>query len=285
MSGEERAASELVLYRTEDGRTRIQCRFEEGTIWLSQERMAELFQKDVRTINEHLQNIFDEGELAPEATIRRFRIVRTEGNRSVTRHIQHYSLPAILAVGFRVRSPRGTEFRRWANDRLDEYLRKGFVLDDERLKTPPGLARASADAPNMGLTSWKGAAVRKGDIKISKNYLRAEEIEELNRIVVMFLDYAEDQARRRRQVFMHDWREKLDGFLRFNERDVLPDAGAVERRLADAHADDQYERFAARRRAVREGEGADALAEVASKLERAEAARAAPPRRKRRGEP
>jgi hypothetical protein len=129
---------ELILYQTEDGRTRIECRFEGETIWLTQALMAELFQKDVRTINEHLVNIYDEGELTREATIRRLRMVRTEGNRSVSREIEHYSLETILAVGFRVRSHRGTQFRKWANARLSEYLVKGFTMDDERLKNPPG---------------------------------------------------------------------------------------------------------------------------------------------------
>lgn len=130
--------SEIILYRTEDGRTRIQCRFENETLWLSQALIGELFEKDVRTINEHLVNIFDEGELRREATIRKFRIVRTEGARQITRQIEHYSLDAILAVGFRVRSHRGTQFRQWAIGRLNEYLVKGFTMDDERLKNPPG---------------------------------------------------------------------------------------------------------------------------------------------------
>ncbi|MGE0550030.1 MAG: virulence RhuM family protein [Kofleriaceae bacterium] len=130
--------SELILYQTEDGRTRIECRFEGETIWLTQALIAELFQKDVRTINEHLVNIFEEGELNREATIRHFRIVRTEGNRSVSREIEHYNLDAIIAVGYRVRSTRGTQFRRWATTRLSEYLLKGFTMDDERLKNPPG---------------------------------------------------------------------------------------------------------------------------------------------------
>jgi len=130
--------SELILYQTEDGRTRIQCRFEGETVWLTQALIAELFQKDVRTINEHLVNIFDEGELEREATIRKLRIVRTEGKRQVTREIEHYNLDAILAVGFRVRSHRGTQFRQWATARLGEYLVKGFTMDDERLKNPPG---------------------------------------------------------------------------------------------------------------------------------------------------
>jgi hypothetical protein len=130
--------SELILYQTEDGATRIQCRFDGDTLWLSQALIAELFQKDVRTINEHLLNIFDEGEVDQAATVRKFRIVRTEGKREVSREIEHYSLPAILAVGFRVRSQRGTQFRQWALERLDEYLVKGFTIDSERLRNPPG---------------------------------------------------------------------------------------------------------------------------------------------------
>lgn len=129
---------ELILYQTEDGRTRIECRFEDETVWLTQALMAQLFDIGVGTVNHHLREIYAEGELAPEATIRRHRIVRTEGNRSVSREIEHYNLEVILAVGFRVRSHRGTQFRRWANARLTEYLVKGFTMDDERLKNPPG---------------------------------------------------------------------------------------------------------------------------------------------------
>jgi hypothetical protein len=138
MSGEPLPNSEIILYQTEDGRTRIQCRFENETVWLSQALISELFEKDVRTINEHLVNIFDEGELRREATIRKFRIVRIEGKREVVREIEHYNLDAVLAVGFRVRSHRGTQFRQWAIGRLNEYLVKGFTMDDERLKNPPG---------------------------------------------------------------------------------------------------------------------------------------------------
>ena len=138
MNDEPSPKSEIVLYQTEDGRTRIQCRFEGETIWLSQALIAELFQKDVRTVNEHLRNVFDEGELDRAATIRKFRIVRHEGSRDVAREIEHYNLDAIVAVGFRVRSQRGRQFRQWAIGRLNEYLVKGFTMDDERLKNPPG---------------------------------------------------------------------------------------------------------------------------------------------------
>lgn len=289
MATSQEPTGEIVLYQTDDGRTRVECRFVGDTLWLSQALIAELFQKDVRTVNEHLKNLFEEGELDAEATIRRFRIVRREGTRDVARQIEHYNLDVILAVGYRVRSERGTQFRRWATDRLREYLVKGFAMDDERLRNPPvagagvhdyfdellervrdiraserrmylrvreifALAgdydagsrrtteffqaiqnklhfaatgrtapeliaeRADGTLPNMGLTSWKGAVVRKADVTVAKNYLNADEIDGLNRIVVMWLDYAEDQAKRRRQVFLDDWARKLDEFLAFNER-------------------------------------------------------------------
>ena len=125
---------EFLFYRTDDGRTRVEVRVEQETVWLTQKQMAELFQKDVRTVNEHLPNIFEEGEADPAATIRKFRIVQTEGTREVSRLVDHYNLDVILAVGYRVRSHRGTQFRRWATERLTEYLVKGFVMDDERLK-------------------------------------------------------------------------------------------------------------------------------------------------------
>jgi hypothetical protein len=303
---------EIILYQTEDGGTRIECRFEGETLWLSQALISELFQIGVPTVNEHLKGIYAEDELRPEATIRKFRIVRSEGKRQVTREIEHYNLEAVLAVGFRVRSQRGVAFRQWATARLQEYLVKGFVMDDVRLKNPPGpgvpdyfdellerirdirasekrmylkvrdifaLAtdyqpqaeethhffqiiqnklhwavtgktaaelikdRADHTKPNMGLTSWKGTKVRKTDVTVAKNYLRAEEVTELNRIVTMYLDYAEDQARRRRMLYMKDWQGKLDAFLQFNERDLLTNAGKVEKAVADKLALGEYQEF------------------------------------------
>jgi hypothetical protein len=334
----------MILYQTEDGQTRVQCRFEQGTIWLSQRLISELFQVSVPTVNEHLSGIYADGELDPGATIRRFRIVQTEGTRQVTREVEHYNLPAILAVGFRVRSQRGTQFRQWATTRLDEYLVKGFTMDDQRLKNPPGpdvpdyfdellerirdiraserrmylrvrdilalasdytstdaqtqavfqtvqnkllfaatgktapeiiSSRADALKPNMGLTTWQGERVLKADVTVSKNYLSEPEVSELNRIVVMFLDYAEDQALRRKEVFLRDWQTKLDDFLRFNDRNVLPNAGGWSRKSADDKAGEEYEKFAAQRRAERElaGEG-----DVLRQLE--EAAKMLPTRKK-----
>ncbi|MEN9398031.1 MAG: hypothetical protein RLZ81_2561, partial [Pseudomonadota bacterium] len=263
---------EFLLYEAEDGRTRVECRFLDETLWLSQSGMADLFQVKVPTVNEHLKKLYAEGEIRPEATIRQYLMVRQEGRRQVNRHIDHYNLDAILAVGYRVRSQRGTQFRRWATERLREYLVKGFTLDDERLKNPPvaGSAvpdrfdellerirdiraserrmylrvreifamaadyspslpettqffqviqnklhftvtgktaaeliaqRANSGLPNMGLTTWKAGSVQKADVKVAKNYLNEQEVSELNRIVAMWLDYAEDQARRRKEVF------------------------------------------------------------------------------------
>jgi hypothetical protein len=335
MSGVDERHGELLLYSTEDGKARLECRFENETLWLSQAQMAELFQTTPQNITLHLKAIFSDGELDPEATCKEYLQVRLEGGREVRRSVKHYSLDAILAVGYRVRSPRGTQFRRWATERLHEYLVKGFVMDDERLKHPPGpgipdyfdellerirdiraserrmylrlreilalaadytpgdndtqrffqtvqnklhfaatgktapgliLQRADHTLPNMGLQTWKGDVVRKGDIRVAKNYLHEDEISELNRIVVMFLDYAEDQARRRKQVFLSDWKEKLDAFLQFNERNVLEGAGEISRESADRHAQEEYALFEERRRAALESEALKQLEEVAKKL-------------------
>jgi hypothetical protein len=346
-------SGELILYRTEDGRTRVECRFDEGTIWLTQMQLAELFQTSIPNVNLHLKAIYDEGELSEPATIKSYLIVRTEGARKVSRDVLHYSLPVILALGYRVRSARGTQFRQWATAHLQEYLVKGFVLDDERLRNPPGpgvpdyfdellerirdiraserrmylrvreilalaadydpkdeeavrffqvtqnklhfavtgktapeliAERADATRPNMGLTTWKGDAVRKGDVTIAKNYLREGEISELNRIVVMFLDFAEDQARRRKQIVLHDWETRLDDFLRFNERPVLPNAGAMTRERADHIAHEEYALLDARRRAAAEAAGeSDVMRMLEQAGRHAETVKRPPSGRKPRG--
>lgn len=332
---------EFLLYETEDGRTRVECRFAEDTLWLSQAMMAELFQTSPQNITLHLKALYSEGEIAPEATCKSYLQVRPEGERQVRRAVKFYNLDAILAVGYRVRSPRGTQFRRWATERLREYLVKGFTLDDERLKNPPVAGsgvpdrfdellerirdiraserrmylrvreifamasdyspslpettrffriiqnklhfavtgktaaeliaeRADSSRPNMGLTTWKSGSVQKADVTVAKNYLHEPEINELNRIVTMWLDFAEDQASRRKEVFLKDWAEKLDAFLKFNDRNVLDGAGRVSKKQADAHAEGEYEQFAAQRRAFLEAEGAEfnvrALEEAANAL-------------------
>ncbi|MBN1930208.1 MAG: virulence RhuM family protein [Desulfobacterales bacterium] len=278
---------------------------------MTQAAMAELYQTTPQNITTHLKAIYKEQELEESSTCKEYLQVQQEGSRRVSRSRRFYSLPAIIAVGYRVRSHRGTQFRRWATEHLNEYLVKGFTMDDDRLKAGTNIGsdyfdellerirdirssekrfyqkirdiyklavdydpkaeetleffrivqnklhfaisgktaaeliseRADASKPNMGLTSWKGTKVRKGDITIAKNYLNAEEIEALNRIVTMYLDYAEDQAKRHRQIFMREWREKLDTFLRFNERDILANAGNVSKEVADQLALDQYEIF------------------------------------------
>jgi hypothetical protein len=342
---DQKQQGEIVLYQTGNGEPRIEVRFVDESLWLTQKLIAELFQKDVRTINEHLKNIFEEGELSPDSVIRNFRITAPDGKFYETKH---YSFEAILAVGYRVRSSRGTAFRQWATARLHEYLLKGFILDDERLKNPPGpgipdyfdevlerirdirsaerrmylqvrnvfalasdyrpseeetqrffqiiqnklhfaatgktapeliAERVNRTKPNMGLTSWKGDVVRKTDITIAKNYLNELEIDGLNRIVTMFLDFAEDRARRRKQVFLSDWQEKLDEFLRFNERGVLPDGGKVTRDEADRMALGEYEAFHQRRLAQ-----TDAEAEIETMRRLTEISKSLPsPKDKKRG--
>lgn len=316
--------SDLVLYQTEDGRTRIQCRFEEETVWLSLNQMADLFQRNKSVISRHIKNLFEEGELTPEATVAKSATVQSEGGKQVTRSIEFYNLDVIISVGYRVKSQRGVQFRIWATQRLREYIVKGFTMDDERLKNPPGAGqvdyfdellerirdiraserrvylrvrdilalaadyqptdpetqrffqtiqnklrfvvtgktapeliaeRADSSQPNMGLTSWKRGVIRKGDVVVAKNYLRENEIEELNRLVVMFLDFAEDQARRKKQIFLQNWLTRLQDFLNLNDRPNLPNAGSVSREEADRRAEQQYELFAAQRRAAAEARG------------------------------
>ena len=313
--------SEFLVYQSEDGKLKIEVRLESETVWLSQKLMAELFQTTIANINIHLKNIFADGELSPDAVIKESLTTAADGKNYST---NFYNLDAIISVGYRVRSAVATRFRIWATQRLREYIVKGFVLDDERLKNPPGKGhvdyfdellerirdiraserrvylrvreilalaadydptepetqtffqtiqnklhfaatgrtaaeliaeRADASRPNMGLTSWHGGQVRKGDVTVAKNYLREKEIEELNRLVVMFLDFAEDQARRRKQIFLQNWLTRLHDFLNLNERAILPDSGKVSREAAHQRAEDEYDRFAARRRTELEAVG------------------------------
>jgi hypothetical protein len=309
--------SEIVLYTTPDGRHRLQVRIQDDNVWLTQKLMGELFQVTTATINEHLKNIFQEAELVEEAVIRNFRITAADGKRYLTKH---YSLDAIFAVGFRVRSHVGTQFRQWAIDRLREYAIKGFTLDDERLQEPGGLDyfdellqrvrairasekrfyrkvtdiyalsvdydpnnlmsreffatvqnklhyavhgqtagevirdRCDPDRPQMGLTTWRGAdrgrTFTREDARIAKNYLTAEELDVLNRIVNQYLEFAELQAKSRKPMTMADWKAKLDAFLALNDREILADAGTVSAELARQIADASFEAHQARLHAV-----------------------------------
>jgi hypothetical protein len=298
--------SELIFYQTEDGNTNLEVRLEGETVWLSQKQLSELFQKDVRTINEHLRNIFDEGELGEDSVIRKFRITAADGKYYET---LHYNLDVIISVGYRVKSPRGTQFRIWATQRLRDFIVKGFTLDDDRLKKAGGARyfeellerirdirssekvfwrkvldiyatsidydsgaeitqqffatvqnkmhwaahgqtaaeviaqRADAALPYMGLTGWEGSRPLKSDAGIAKNYLQAEELETLNRIVTAYLEFAELQARNRKPMYMQDWIAKLDDFLRLSERDILTHAGKISHEAAIEKAESQYEQF------------------------------------------
>lgn len=328
---------ELILYTAEDDTVKIQLRAEGGTVWLTQLEMAELFQSSKQNISLHIKNVLAERELSEEATVKESLTVQTEGTRQVRRSNLLYNLDMILAVGYRVRSLRGTQFRQWASTTLKEYLVKGFAMDDERLKqaqhwdyfdewlarirdirasekrfyqklkdlfttavdydktseqaqlffkqvqnkmlwavtghTAAELiaARADASQPNMGLTSWRGNRVRQGDVSIAKNYLQQPEIDALNRIVVMYLDHADDMARRRQAMTMQEWADKLDAFLVFNERDVLTHAGKLRADVAEKLALERYETFdAARRDAARlvaDAEDVAALEQVERELE------------------
>ncbi|EKK5376755.1 virulence RhuM family protein [Morganella morganii] len=320
---------EFILFRSEDGQTRVECRFESDTLWLSQAEIANLYQITPQAITQHIKAIYEEGELVQNSTCKSFLQVRQEGNRRVNRNTLHYNLSMILAVGYRVRSVRGTQFRQWATQTLEQYLIKGFVMDDERLKNPPvgqsvvpdyfdemlerirdiraserrvylrvkeiftmaadyepsnketnrffqtiqnklhfactGMtaaeliaSRADASQPDMGLTSYKSDEVRKTDVTVAKNYLRENELKELNRIVNMWLDFAEDQALRRKQVFLQDWDTKLEQFLSFNDRDVLQGAGGISKKAADEKAKAAFDIFDQKRRQLKEAEGARA---------------------------
>lgn len=306
---------ELILYQTDDGQARIQLRSEGGTVWLSQLEMADLFETTKQGVSYHIANIIKDGELAEGATVKDFLTVQDEGGRFVRRPTKLYNLDMILAVGFRVRSARGIQFRQWATTRLSEYLIKGFVIDDVRLKSDTPfdyfdellekireirasekrfyqkikdvyttsadydgrsdsaqkffaavqnkmlhavsgktaaeliIARADPEQPNMGLMSWKGSKVRKGDITTAKNYLRDDEIRDLNRIVTMFLDVAEDRAERRKAMMMADWERELDRFLVYNERPVLDGAGRVSHGKMEQIAGERYVEYDAARKA------------------------------------
>lgn len=303
---------EILLYTGSAGAIRVEVLFEEESFWLTQKRMAELFEVTVPTINEHLKNVFKSNELAEDSVIRKFRMTADDGKSYLT---SFYNLDAIIAVGYRVNSRQATQFRIWATSVLREFIVKGFVLDDERLKQGKKFgkdyfddllekireiraserrfylkitdiyeqcsidyrkddevtekffktvqnklhwaitgktaaeiiaSRADATKPNMGLTNWKNAPsgkVIKSDVSIAKNYLGEEEIKPLERIVSMYLDYAENQAARQIPMKMTDWIAKLDAFLRFNEYEILADAGKVSHAVAKALAEKEYEAF------------------------------------------
>ncbi len=303
---------ELILYQTQEGAVRIEVLYESETFWLNQKKIAELFGVDLRTISEHFHNIFASGELDQEAVLRKFRITAADGKNYL---VNFYNLDAIISVGYRVNSAQATRFRIWATQTLREFVIKGFVLDDERLKLNKRFGkdyfdellerireiraserrfylkitdiyeqcsidydpkaeitqtffktvqnklhwavtgqtaaeiiaeRADATKPTMGLTTWKNAPrgkILKSDVSIAKNYLIEGEIKELERIVTMYLDYAENQAARQIPMRMSDWVAKLDAFLQFNEYEVLTNAGSVSAEVAKRLAEERFATF------------------------------------------
>jgi len=297
---------QVVIYQSEDGRTTLDVRLEDETVWLSQKQLTELFGKAKGTISEHVKHIFEDGELAEASVVRLFRTTAADGKAY---EVAHYNLDMVLALGFRVRSPVAVRFRQWAADKLKEYLVKGFVLDDERLKNPDASVyfeqllerirdirssekvfwrkvldiyatsidydpsveasqqffaaiqnkmhwaahghtaaeviarRADARQPHMGLTSFGGTEPRRSEVSVAKNFLTAEELDTLNRIVMAYLEFAELQARGRRAMHMRDWVAKLDDFLKLGDHDVLTHAGSVSAEAARLKAEAEYDAY------------------------------------------
>ncbi|MCR5318285.1 MAG: virulence RhuM family protein [Treponema sp.] len=311
MNGELNNNGSLMIYQNEKGDTKVDVLFQDGNIWMTQASIAELYQTKPQNITQHIKHIYEDGELDENRTCKEYLQVQTEGKRQIKRHTKHYSFDMILAIGYRVRTHVGIHFRNWATSLIHEYTQKGFVLNDERLKSPKQFgddyfdellerikdiraseqrfyekvkaiyatsidydkddkqtklffktvqnkmhysvhshtaaeiidSRADATKDNMGLTSWKGAVVRKGDVDIAKNYLSKDEVEALNRIVVMYLDYADDMAKQRVPMHMADWENKLNEFLKFYGRNVLDNAGTVSAEKAKQKAYAEYEKF------------------------------------------
>lgn len=324
MSDKLPAVGEFLVYSTNDGQIKLEVRLEEETLWMNQQMMAELFQTTKQNIGQHLKNVFEEGELEEESVVKKSFTTAADGKQY---YVNFYNLDVLISVGYRVKSVIATHFRIWATQKLTEYIIKGFVMDDERLKNPPqngsnlpdyfdemldrirdirssekrmylrakdiftlaadyepsgrettrffrviqnklhyassGMtaselirSRANANLPRMGLTSWQKDEVRKHDVTIAKNYLKEDEIKKLNRIVTMWLDFAEDQAERRKQVFMSDWERKLDEFLKFNDRKVLTGSGKVSSKAAQGYVSREYEKYRIKRREKKEVLGA-----------------------------
>ncbi|MCD7732106.1 MAG: virulence RhuM family protein [Oscillospiraceae bacterium] len=304
---------EIIFYKTANGDIRVEVLLFEENIWLSQPKIAELFDVNKSSVTRHLKNIFESGELQEESVTSTLETTADDGKKYL---VKYYNLDAVIAVGYRINSKKATMFRIWANRILKEFIIKGYVMDDERLKDPDSyfgkdyfeeqlerirdiraserrfyqkitdiyascsadydadspitkqfyatvqnklhyavthqtaaeivVSRANSDLPNMGLTTWKNAPdgrIRKSDVSVAKNYLSESEISDLNEIVTMYLDYAERQARRGNVMYMKDWVERLDAFLKFNEEDILNDSGKVSAEVAKSFAETEYEKY------------------------------------------
>jgi len=304
----------LILYTTEDGKTRLNLRTDAKTIWLTQLEIAELFQTTKQNVSLHAKNIFKDGELVQVSVVKESLTVQIEGKREVSRTITHYNLDLILAIGYRIRSPRGAQFRQWASTHLKEFLTKGFVMDDERLKSPGSwdyfdellarirdiraseqrfyqkvrqlfalssdykireqesqvffaevqnkllyaatkhtaaeliVQRADQDQPNMALTSWKGSRVRKQDVIIAKNYLTEDEVDTLNRLVVIFLEQAELRLKQHNDLTLDFWRNNIDQMLEFNAQPIQKGSGNMSHDAMKRIAQERYDRFDQNRR-------------------------------------
>ena len=303
---------DIIIYRTADGRASVALFAKDGKIWLNQQQMAELFATSKQTISYHIINILKEGELSMSSVVKEYLTTAADGKNY---NVVFYSLEMIIAVGYRVRGQRGTQFRQWATEHLTEYLVKGFTMDDERLKNPDGrpdyfdellarirdirasekrfyqkvrdlfalssdydktdkatqmlfaetqnkllfavthqtaaeliVSRADASQPNMGLTSWKGSIVRKGDVVIAKNYLHSEEIDSLNRLVDIFLTSAEERVKGRRDLTLDYWRKNVESLLMFQEKDILQGRGAITNEEAEGIVHRIYDDFNAQRK-------------------------------------
>lgn len=308
-------SGQFIVYVAEDGQAKIDVRFQDESVWLTQHEIADLFQTSVANVNKHIRNIIEEGELEAAITSREIVTPRLEGTRIVERPRLHYNLDMIISVGYRVTSRVATRFRMWATERLREYIIKGFTLDDERLKNPDTpfdyfdelteriqeirtserrfyqkitdvyalsadydptaeesilffktvqnkmhwainghtaseiiVERADASQPNMGLTNWRHARIRKSDVTIAKNYLTEEDLKPLNNLSEQFLIFALGQAERRIKMNMADWIAKLDQFLALNDRDILVNAGKVSHDQAVRYAREQYVLYVEKRR-------------------------------------
>lgn len=302
--------SQIVIYKTSDGQTKIDVRFENETVWLTQNAIAELFQTTKQNVGQHVKNIFLEGEVEQNPTVKNFFTVQKEGSRDIERNLEYYNLDLIIAVGYRVKSSVATSFRIWATQKLRDYIVKGFAIDEERLKNPDlpfdyfeeltrkiqdirtsekrfyrkitdiyalssdydptdelsinffktvqnkihfGITgktaaeivfqRANSKKKNMGLTNFRGDVPRKDDVVIAKNYLDEKELSALNNLVEQYLIFAEGQAMKRVVMTMKNWIEKLDGFLKINDRDILQNAGKISHELAKEIAEKEYEKF------------------------------------------
>ena len=299
----------IILYTTPDGESKIEVTLQDETVWLTLDQMAELFQRNKSTISRHIKNIFETGELNADTTVAFFATVQTEGKRIVERNLAFYNLDMIISVGYRVNSYRGVQFRQWATMVLKEYIKKGFVLNDELLKNAgrgnyfdellarirdirssekifyrkileiyaisidydPRVeitkqffatvqnkmhyavhghtaaeiiyGRANADKDFMGLTTWTGMMPKRTDAEFAKNYLNEEEIDTLNRIVNLYIDYAELRAKDHKPMYMRDWILKLDDFLRLSDKEILTHAGSISAKLAKEKADTEYDKF------------------------------------------